>query len=318
MIGRFYQVMGIEWIRQRLSGSGAPLILDGGMGTELEKNGVRMDKLCWSGMAVLDSPDLVKQVHSSFIRAGAEVITTNTYSTGRHMLDAAGAGDQVTTINSNAVKLAREAISEVALKPVGLAGSICEWSSTANIEGSRWNKLENISMALQEQGNLLADSGVDIIMIEEAQSYDLSIMAIDAAVSVGLPVWLGLSCKRDALTNTLVTFNENKSCFDSVAKKIIEYASSINKIELVNIMHTDVSDVFDAIDIVKKYWAGPLGVYPESGFFKMPNWQFVDVIKPHELIKYSRSWLQRHPLRLLGGCCGLGPSHIEALKSEYL
>ena len=63
-------------------------------------------------------------------------------------------------------------------------------------------------------------------------------------------------------------------------------------------------------------WSGPLGVYPESGYFKMPNWQFVDIIEPDELVTRARVWADNGE-QILGGCCGLGVPHIEALKSAF-
>jgi methionine synthase I (cobalamin-dependent) len=78
-------------------------------------------------------------------------------------------------------------------------------------------------------------------------------------------------------------------------------------------MHTPVPDVDEAMEIVKRYWQGPIGIYPESGYFTMPNWQFVDVIEADELVKAAQLWLD-HGVRMVGGCCGLGPEHIAALR----
>jgi len=82
---------------------------------------------------------------------------------------------------------------------------------------------------------------------------------------------------------------------------------------VMNIMHTPVPDVEKALEIVKRYWDGPVGVYPESGYFTMPNWQFVDVIEPNELGKSAQAWID-NGVRMVGGCCGLGPEHIAALR----
>ena len=85
---------------------GDVLLIDGGMGTELQRRGVPMDKVAWSGAAVLTHPDAVRETHEDYIRAGAKVIITNTFGSTRQMLEPAGYGDQVEAINRGAVELA--------------------------------------------------------------------------------------------------------------------------------------------------------------------------------------------------------------------
>ena len=85
----------ISWLEERLNGVGAPVVIDGGMGTQLEKSGVPMDSKVWSGKAVLSHPEAVRETHEAFINAGAEVIITNTFAAARHMLEPGGLGDHV-------------------------------------------------------------------------------------------------------------------------------------------------------------------------------------------------------------------------------
>lgn len=303
------------WISRRLGGEGAPLIIDGGMGTELEKSGVPMNGACWSGMAVLDAPDAVRHVHADFIRAGAEVIITNTFSAGRHMLDPAGAGEYVASINLNSVKLAREAITEAATVPVAVAGSMCEWAKEQ--DHPKWSRPEAVGESLREQAALLAEGGVDIIAIEMAQNTELSNLALDAAFSTGLPVWLGLSCRKSQTSERLTTFDDATSDFQAHVTGVLDHADAKDgNLTLVNIMHTAVPDVDDALKIVQENWNGPVGVYPESGYFVMPHWQFVDVITPEDLATAARDWVDRG-VRLIGGCCGLGPDHVKALSTAF-
>ena len=305
----------IGWLNDRLNGIGPVLILDGGMGTELERTGVSMDSACWSGLAVLEAADSVRQVHADFIRAGADVIITNTFSSGRHMLEPIGAGEKVTAININAAKLAREAIEEVATGPVAIAGSLCEWTSAD--PASKWSQPQAIGEALHEQAALLAEGGVDIIAIEMAETTALSKLALDAAHATGLPVWLGLACHKTQAHEQLTTFDDANADFHAHATAVLEHARASAAITLVNVMHTAVPDVQEALEVLADIWDGPFGVYPESGFFQMPNWQFVDVISPHDLVEAARPWIEQNGIRLLGGCCGLGPDHIRAMKDAF-
>ena len=76
-------------ISKRLNDS-RPILLDGATGTELESRGVPMNNVAWSGLAVATHPAVVRQVHLDYIRVGAEIIITNTFASGRHMLRVAG------------------------------------------------------------------------------------------------------------------------------------------------------------------------------------------------------------------------------------
>ena len=71
------------------------ILLDGGTGTELQRRGVPMDEATWSGAGMHTHARVVREVHEDYIRAGAEVIVTNTFATTRQMLEGAGLGDEV-------------------------------------------------------------------------------------------------------------------------------------------------------------------------------------------------------------------------------
>jgi S-methylmethionine-dependent homocysteine/selenocysteine methylase len=76
------------------------------------------------------------------------------------------------------------------------------------------------------------------------------------------------------------------------------------------------NDSADAIDIVKRHWNGPLGAYPDSGYFKKPEWSFVDIMSPTDLVDRAQVW-QRQGVTAFGGCCGLGPEHVAALARRF-
>ena len=295
-----------DWVVSRLKGEGRPIILDGGMGTALERNGVPMDNRVWSGRAMLTHPDAVRSAHEAFIQAGAEAILTNTFSTARHMLEPGGLGSEVRKINSLAVDLAKQARERVARSPVAIVGSICEWTSDLN---PTWCSPEVVGQAAREQAEVLAESGVDILALEMCERVELSEAVTDAIIGLGLPVWMGVSARTHQGQTELATASYADCSFEEIVKRISSYP-----VDIVNIMHTQIPDVDRAFEIVRRYWSGPIGIYPESGFFTMPNWNFVDVISPEDLVAEANTWV-KNGVRLLGGCCGLGPDHIKALAN---
>ncbi len=299
--------VGPAWLTDRLAGGGV-VLLDGGVGTELEKRGVSMDGNAWSGRAVLDGADVLRQVHEDFIRAGAEVVITNTFASGRHMLEPAGAGEHVAEINRSAARIALEARDTAAEGPVSVAGSMCEWTTAT--DHPKWGTPEGVGEALREQAGLLAEAGVELIALEMCQRLELTTLAVEAALSTGLPVWLGASCGRAEEGGPLVGFSAHAK--DRDFGELIAGAAGAG-VGVVNIMHSAIADSSDAIDVVRRHWQGPIGIYPESGYFTMPNWQFVDIIEPDDLVGEAKGWIESG-VQLVGGCCGLGPDHIRALK----
>ena len=82
---------------------------------------------------------------------------------------------------------------------------------------------------------------------------------------------------------------------------------------LVSVMHSNIEDTVPALRVVQDQWTGPIGAYPESGDFVMPNWQFDQIVSPEELLGQAKQWVQMG-VQLIGGCCGIGPEHIRVLK----
>ena len=220
----------ISWLEDRIRGAGKPVIIDGGMGTQLEKCGVPMDGKVWSGRAVLSHPEVVRRVHEEFVTAGAEVIIANTFAAARHMLEPGGLGDHVRDINLKAVRLAQQARDNVAEQPVAVAGSICEWTAS---DDPKWHTPEAVSHSTKEQAALLADAGVDLIALEMCEQLEFSIAAINAAQEIGLPIWIGVSARSHKVGGPLSVFTYEERDFDSLAKALAQFPAM-----MMNVMHT--------------------------------------------------------------------------------
>ena len=93
-------------------------------------------------------------------------------------------------------------------------------------------------------------------------------------------------------------------------------AIDLQSVDVVGIMHSRIHVTGAALDALQSHWQGPTAVYPDSGYFKMPHWQFDSVMKPTPFTQSARPWFQRE-VRILGGCCGLGVNHIQALAMEF-
>ena len=295
-------------LEERL-GRGEVIILDGATGTELERRGVPMHGVAWSAAALQTHPEIVRQVHEDYVRAGADVIISNTFSASRHILEHAGMGDMVRELNTRAVTLARQAVEAASPdRTVYVAGSISTMR-TANRQDLT-PAPATAKDSYREQAELLAAAGVDLIMLEMMADLEQSSYAIEGAVSTGLPVWVGLSCRRRSDGSEVVLLESSSVAVAEALDSLLPAGGS-----LVSIMHTDVEHTAPALRTVRDHWQGPMGAYPHSGWFAMPNWQFEGIISPHALLSEAQTWV-RMGTQLVGGCCGIGPDHIRLLREE--
>ena len=295
----------MEALQQRID-SGDVIILDGGTGTELQRRGVPMHGVAWSAAALLTHSDVVREVHEDYIRAGADVIITNTFSAARHTLEEAGMGDSVAEANTRAVSLAKEARDAAASDgPVYVAGSVSTFFP--GLQPELLPSAERARASYREQAQLLEQAGVDFLILEMMRDVEQSAYAIEAAESTGLPTWVCFTCKIDD--------GRQVRLFDSVDETFAESLESLLDpgAAVAFVMHTDVDDTTPALRVLRHRWDGPLGAYAHSGGFFMPDWQFDDVISPSDYLSRAQEWVQMG-VQVVGGCCGTGPEHIRALR----
>jgi S-methylmethionine-dependent homocysteine/selenocysteine methylase len=297
-----------ERLNVRLA-NGEVVVIDGATGTELEARGVPMDDAAWCGVANLEYTDVVRDVHADYIRAGAAVVIANTFSTDRLRLAEAGIADRIEEVNRNAVGAALEARDLAGRPDVVVAGSLSR-AAAFGIDGTARPVDPGTLLAVySEQARLLAAAGVELIALEMISGIEHGSAALGAARSTGLPIWLGVSAERRA--------DGRITCWqDELPLEELLDALAAPDLAAVLVMHTDVADVDAALDAVFGRWQGPVGVYPHVGSFAPPSWQFDERFTPADLVANARRWVGRG-VRIVGGCCGLGPRYIEALTAEF-
>ena len=297
-------------IQQKLD-AGETIILDGGTGTDIQRRGAPMSGDTWCAEVNLTHPDIVRAVHEDYIRVGADIVTANTFASSALSFNHYGRDDDLLKIDAAAVAIAKQATLG---KPVAVAGSVStmrpvEPGSDRTLKEKEWPEAQARALFRRKVENLVA-AGVDLLMMEMMRDVDYSVYATEAAIATGLPVWVGISVERDK-DGVLVGFGREDQKLEDVAKRLAACKPTV-----MNIMHTSSNDTDEALGILRKYWKGPMGVYPECGYFKSPDWQFVDVITPADLVAKSRDW-QGKGATIFGGCCGIGPDHIAALAKEF-
>ena len=302
--------MGYSALKQRLDHGGI-VILDGGTGTELERRGVPMDQHAWCGPATLDHLDTLEAVHLDYIKAGADVITANTYASSRLMLGPAGLGDHVVTINQAAIETAHRARAASGRPDILVAGSLSHMipvvGGTAKPDLSQLPEPAAMITAFREMASIHVDGNCDLILLEMMYDPDRMPLALEAATQTGLPVWAGLSARRGEDGRILGFSPERDIPFEETVQVLADF-----DVAAAGIMHSPSNLIGEAVAILHDAFDGPLIAYPDSGYFKMPHWQFDDIIPPADLREFADQWVETG-VQVLGGCCGLSPAHISAI-----
>lgn len=292
--------------------TGQTIILDGATGTELQRRGAPMDDDAWCAVATASHPELLRGIHEDYIRIGADIVTANTFASARHLLERAGIGERTPELQRLAVRLAREAVERTAAeigRPVAVAGSLSTMRPVAKGTDKRDQSIDLASIPwaanLREAAELQAEAGVDLLLLEMICDFEHGGMALEAARATGLPVWVGLSAKRRG-PGPLMSFRDGGPPFAALVE---HYAAQ--PIDALGIMHTSLPEIEEALPELLAQSPVPVMAYPESGYFRAPDWEFAEV-EPDTFADAATGWVDRG-VRIVGGCCGLGPEHIEAL-----
>ncbi|MBV8714195.1 MAG: bifunctional homocysteine S-methyltransferase/methylenetetrahydrofolate reductase, partial [Chloroflexi bacterium] len=280
--------------------TGAPILFDGAMGTQLYERGVPYER-CFDELNLLQ-PDLVQQIHREYIAAGAEVIETNTFAANRVRLSAYGLGDRVRDINFQAVKIAREA-KEVSGEPVFLAGSI---SSIGRPLAPSGIITRNEARAIfVEQIEALLEAGVDLLVLETFSNVAELTEAVNAArsVSAELPIVAEISVAEDGLTLA-----------DARPEDVVEALEPLGVAAIGVNCGVGPQASLDAIKRMAGRTTRPLAAMPNAGVPMLANGRQMYVATPEYFAEYARRFTSAG-VALIGGCCGTSPAHIKAMRA---
>lgn len=292
---------------------GERIVLDGGVGSEIQRRVGTLDPCAWSGFSHLLHPRTVYDIHRDYIRAGAQVISTNTFSSARHILARVGYGDDFVRINRLAVQLARRAREEHATGEVWIAGSVSTippLDQPASIPSG-----PDVRDGQRRQAAILAEAGVDLLLVEMALDSQGAAALRDACLETGLPVWVGFSASLGAV-GTVQAFRTadaytamSDEAFDAVAAAV-----ATGGVAAAGVMHTKLPVMVPALKELSRVWHGPTMAYACVGKFETYLWRFDEEERPASYVEHARGWLLDHHVQIVGGCCGTGPAHIAALS----
>lgn len=283
------------------------IVLDGSMGNELLKRAKKPATGLWSAQFLIDAPELVKQVHQDYISAGANIITTNTYSTIPSYLSKENKTHLMGELIERAGKIARKVVNN-SKQEVLVAGSLPPLD-----ESYRPDLVQDISKSIPIYKEIISKLNpyIDFYLCETISSLQETSNVLNALLDrpePKKPIWLSWTLLENK--NSLLRSGES-------IRKVFEFAESF-KPEAYLFNCTNPEAITEGIKVLRKLTNKPIGGYPNV--FDVPHDWTLDNeidITPNNLSinkfkKYAYEW-ESLGASIIGGCCGIGPEYIKAI-----
>jgi homocysteine S-methyltransferase len=300
---------------ERIWEDGGVVLLDGGVGSELEQVGYPSEQNIgglWGTKALYDAPDLAKEVHRRYVSAGADVITTNTWR-----IDGVAAAEAAGTLEWTngswrekarlAVDLVREAIGEARRDAeVAVAFSVFPEPMEPRFAA--------------EVAEVIAEAKPDLILAETAEVIpdSLEFPVFEPLLATGIPFWVAYRRCADGLCDLGYmgihrewpeSARSNGDLFGRAAERLQELGA---KAVLINCLPREL--VPGTLPLLGRYTTLPLGVYPNIGRFINPGWEFDETATPEAYAMDALRWRDEEGATIVGGCCGTTAEHIAAVR----
>ncbi|UCC49740.1 MAG: homocysteine S-methyltransferase family protein [Gemmatimonadota bacterium] len=293
---------------------GAAVLLDGSVGSELVRRGLR-----WRWHGLRTDPQKVQVLHEEYLAAGADLIRTNTFQLNRrvylnvfrnpeHMrhIGAPGVETRAEELSRKAVEVARAA-RDASGRDAAIAGVMSPLEHCFRPDLAP--KAAQARAEHAEIASLLAEGGVDLLLLESMNTIAEAQAAVEAALDTGLPVW--------------VSFVPGPEGEILSGESLVAGAKAMHErgIDVILVNCAPPEDITLALSKLRAATDRPIGAFAHIGSFDPPSWKFefhpqftgTEAWPPDRYADIARSWLEAGT-RVIGGCCGTGPDHIRALR----
>lgn len=283
------------------------LILDGACGTNLQE--MVIPATAWQGcdgcneLLNVTAPEVIVELHRSFVDAGAQLLETNTFGATRVVLDEYGLGDRVEEINSAAVANARKAFGAGTTGLV--AGSIGPTTKLVSLGHIDREQLLNNYV---EQIRALVRADVDAIIIETCQD----LLQIKTALVACRDVFDELGCDRPVLVS--ITIESTGTML--VGTDIAAVCATVEPFSVFSLglnCATGPADMEQHIRYLSEQWPARVSCVPNQGLPEVKDGKTVYRLSPQEFAAQMKRFVTEWGVQVVGGCCGTTPAHIRAL-----
>jgi len=271
------------------------LLCDGAMGTMLYAKGVFINR-CFDSLNVM-SPDTVTEIHQDYVRAGADVLETNTFGANRIKLRSFGLGDKVRDINVEGARLARRAARD----QVYVAGAM----GPLGVRIEPWGKMgtDEAEAYFREQVEALVNGGVDLFILETFRDLNEMGAAIAAVRAVStLPIVAQMTIEDDGNSLDGTPPEQFAPEMERRGADVVGVNCSIGPAHML-----------ETVERMAAVTRRRLSAQPNAGRPRDIEGRNIYLSSPEYLASYARRFAQQG-VRLVGGCCGTTPEHIRQMK----
>jgi methionine synthase / methylenetetrahydrofolate reductase(NADPH) len=275
------------------------LVADGAMGTALYTKGIFLNR-CYDELN-LSLPALIRDVHQDYLRAGAQILETNTYGANRKRLAGFGFAEKLRQINQAGVRIAKEVAQDQAFV-AGAVGPL----------GVRLEPLGPVSFAeardlFREQVTALVEAGVDLIILESFRDLDElreAVLAVREAAGREMPLIAQVAIEDDGTLE------------DGTSAANIALALTQWPVDVIGLNCSSGPRVMlEAIEAMAPHTAKPLSAMPNAGLPMTVDGRNLYLCSPEYMAQYSRRFLEAGA-KIVGGCCGTTAAHIKEIRNE--
>src|SRR6266567_1438597 len=293
----------LETVRERV------VIYDGAMGTEIQERNPSLDDY-WgqencSEILVLSRPDIIKDIHAAYFKAGADVVETDTFGGTSIVLGEFGFADKVHEINKRAAELAREVAADFSTpgKPRFVAGSMGPGTKLPSLGHIGF---EAMWKSYLEQALGLIDGGVDVLLIETCQDILQTKIALAAVFDAMKQVGKRLPVQAQ------VTLQDTGLMLLGTEIGAVETTLEPYDCEVVGLnCATGPKEMNDAVRYLAHNSPQEIAIQPNAGLPQSTGQVYR--LTPQELAEYHKKFITEYGVRIVGGCCGTTPEHIRVV-----
>lgn len=277
-----------------------PLLLDGATGSELMKGG--MPRGVCTEAWILEHPEVLQSLQRAYAQAGSDIIYAPTFAANAYGLARHGLEKEVASINARLVALTREAVGGAAL----VAGDLTTTGVPLEPVGDM--SYERLFEIYQEQIRALAESGVDLLVVETMLAVDETVVALEAAQSVcDLPVMCSLTVQADGSAYFGGDCMEAVLTLQELGAAAVGINCSCGPEQLLSLVRN-----------MKQEATVPLLVKPNAGMpIILDNGETRYPMGPEDFARHMKTLVEAGA-NVIGGCCGTGPAYIAALKGMLI
>ena len=292
------------------------VVFDGGMGATLEPMELTSEDYgglkgkCHEAL-ILNRPDVIAEVHSSMLDAGAEVLETDSFQASRIKLDEWGLGEHTVEINRKAAEIAREAAGEHRF----VAGSI---GPTGYLPASDDPTLGDISFGklvetFEEQAGGLVEGGADLLIIETAQD----ILEVKAAIFGAREAFKRVDRVVPIQVSVSLLPNGGKMLLGTDIEAVLTILTGLD-VDIIGLnCSTGPEDMRAAIRYLGEHCPTPVHCIPNAGLPEQgADGETIFPAGPEEISRVLGEFVERHGVAIVGGCCGTTPDHIRAIAER--